>query len=272
MYDWLWQLSPFDRVLDIGSASGSFSIQGLACSVIAIDEDLDAFTAVVPDSNAELCRVIAGVERLPVASASIDLVICNHALEHFQELEAALQEIARVLKPDGRLYISVPDGHGFCDDAYRWLFEGGGHVNRFRRDDLVRLVESRVGVRLAQWQNLYSSLSYIRRISDLRTVARPGLQDRLKWIARLPRDLIRTAQWELYVGTRVVDRFLGTNLAIYGWALWFDRSALTAIEKPPYVNVCMGCGAGHPPDPVLRSDWSCLLCRERNSLWFRWQP
>ena len=55
--------------------------------MIAIDEDLDAFAAPVPDVKRD--RVIGGVERLPITSASIDLVICNHALEHFQELEAA---------------------------------------------------------------------------------------------------------------------------------------------------------------------------------------
>lgn len=237
-----------------------------------IDEDFDVFRATVPDASEKRCRVIGGVERLPIASASIDLVIGNHALEHFQELEAALKEIARVLKPAGRLYITVPNGNGFCDDVYRWLFEGGGHVNRFLRDDLVRLVESRVGVRLAQWQSLYSSFAYLRGIPDLGNEPRPDLQARLKRIARLPRDVIRTAQWELYVGTRVVDRFLGTNLATYGWALWFDHGAGTAIEKPPWVNVCMRCGTSHPPEPAQQSPWSCLSCGEPNPVWFDWQP
>lgn len=236
-------------------------MQGLVCPVIAIDEDLDAFAA-ISEASENRFRVIGGVERLPIASASIDLVICNHALEHFQELEAALGEIARVLKPSGRLYISVPDGHGFCDNVYRWIFEGGGHVNRFRREDLVRLVESRVGVRLAQWQNLYSSFNYLRAISDLRNEPRPDLQGRVKWAARLSRDVIRTAQWELYVGTRLIDRFLGTNLAIYGWALWFDRGTGTAVEKPPYVNVCMRCGTGNPPGRVKSFKWTCLSCGE----------
>jgi SAM-dependent methyltransferase len=272
LYDWLSQLGPSDRVLDVASARGSFSTRDLECAVIAIDEDLEAFANLPPAADGRSCRVIGGAERLPVASASIDLVICNHALEHFKELETALKEIARVLKPDGRLYIAVPDGQGFCDDAYRWIFEGGGHVNRFRREDLVRLVESVVGMRLAQWQNLYSSFNYLRGIADLLNAPRPDLQARLKWIARLPRDLIRTTQWELYMATRVVDRFLGTDLAIYGWALWFDRGDGAAVEKPPYVNVCMCCGTGHPPDPGHRLAWSCVNCGERNPVWFRWQP
>jgi len=243
-------------------------MEGLVCSVIAIDEDPDAFSAAVTDARRS--RVIGGVERLPIASASIDLVICNHALEHFQELEAALEEIARVLKPDGRLYISVPDGRGFCDRIYRWVFEGGGHVNRFRREDLVRLVESRVGVHLAQWQKLYSAFNYLRGIPDLRNA--PDLQARLKWIARLPRRLNRATQWGLYLTTRVADRFLGTQLAVYGWALWFDRGSGAAVENPASVNVCMCCGAGHPPEPSQRFSWTCLLCRGRNPVWFTWQP
>src|SRR5215831_924245 len=93
-----------------------------------------------------------------------DLQSCAGAL---CGLDPALHEIARVLKPDGRLFVSAPNGYGVCDGAYRWVFEGGGHVNRFRRDGLVGLVESRVGVRLAQWQKLYSSFGYLRGIPDM---------------------------------------------------------------------------------------------------------
>jgi SAM-dependent methyltransferase len=265
LYDWLWQLGPSHRVLDIASASGSFSMQGLSCQVIALDEDLDAFAATVPGDRRSL--VIGGVERLPIASRSVDLVICNHALEHFVALQRALEEIARVLKPDGRLYIAVPDGHSFSDEVYRWVFEGGGHVNRFRREELIRLVESRMGLRLSHWQKLYSSFTYLRGIPDLR--GRPGMQGRLKWIARLPRALNRVAQWGLYLGTRAADRALGTNLAIYGWALWFDRGGGGGIENPPYVNVCMCCGAGHPPEPVRQRPWTCDSCNGSNPVWFR---
>lgn len=242
---------------------------GLACSVIAIDEDPHAFRPAAPLANARCARVLGRSQQLPVASASIDLVICNHALEHFLDLDAVLEEIGRVLKPGGRLCVSVPDGYGLCDGLYRWLFEGGGHVNRFRRNDLVRRIESRVGVRLAQWQKLYSSFAYLHTLVPLLDAPPPDLQARLKRIARLPRACLKAAQWGLYVGTRVADRLLGTQLAVYGWGFWFDRGAGPAVENPPYVNVCLYCGTGQPSESVRRMPrygWQCCSCYKRNPL------
>lgn len=271
MNDWLCELRQGDRVLDIASASGSFSLTGLDCSVIAIDEDAAAFHNAAPTPDQKLSQVVGRCERLPIASATIDLVICNHALEHIIELTPAIEEIGRVLKPTGRVYVSVPDGNSVCDGIYRWLFEGGGHVNRFKRDDLIRLIESRIGVRLAQSQKLYSSFGYLRGIPDLLADPKPDLQVRLKRIARLPRFVIHAVQTGLYVGTRVVDRWFRTSAAIYGWALWFDRVGRTPIENRPFVNVCMYCGSGHPRSsseaPFYRS-WACASCGRQNRFWF----
>ena len=56
--------------------------------------------------------------RLPVADASTDQVISFEVLEHVADEDAALSEIHRVLKPGGRLVISVP--HRW------WIFETHG--------------------------------------------------------------------------------------------------------------------------------------------------
>lgn len=52
--------------------------------------------------------VYADAANLPIATASIDAVVCLETLEHVAELELALAEIARVLKPDGRAFLSMP--------------------------------------------------------------------------------------------------------------------------------------------------------------------
>lgn len=46
------------------------------------------------------------LEDLPVASGSVDLVLCTLALEHVRDLETVYQEFARVLRPGGRLVIT----------------------------------------------------------------------------------------------------------------------------------------------------------------------
>jgi len=78
-----------------------------ACSVVCVDSDLDAFVnPYTPHSN--LRRVIALGDNLPFANASFDLVLCHHVLEHVVNCAGTLEEIGRILKPEGRLYISIP--------------------------------------------------------------------------------------------------------------------------------------------------------------------
>lgn len=52
--------------------------------------------------------VFADAARLPLASASVDAVVCLETLEHVADFEQALAEIARVLKPEGRVFLSMP--------------------------------------------------------------------------------------------------------------------------------------------------------------------
>ncbi len=45
---------------------------------------------------------------LPFQDKAFDVVLCTSVLEHVDDAEAAVSEIARVLKPGGRLLITVP--------------------------------------------------------------------------------------------------------------------------------------------------------------------
>lgn len=225
--------------------------------MVALDEDPDAFSG---PQRGRYLRIVGRSDHIPFRDASIHLLICHHALEHLGNLDASLAEMARVLKPEGRCYFAFPDGYGLCDSIYRYVFEGGGHVNRFRRDAIVGDLERRLGVRLVRWQKLYSSFVYLRRLAELLADPPPGLQKRLLAIRRLPRWTIGAAQWLLYVGTRSIDRVLRTDLAVYGWAFFFERSySEPAVEQPGYVNVCPFCGTGQPAASTQRT-WK-LACR-----------
>ncbi len=47
-------------------------------------------------------------EPLPWPAATVDAITCMHLVEHLSDLGLLLREIARVLKPDGRVYFETP--------------------------------------------------------------------------------------------------------------------------------------------------------------------
>jgi 2-polyprenyl-3-methyl-5-hydroxy-6-metoxy-1,4-benzoquinol methylase len=51
----------------------------------------------------------ANLTALPFASETFDLIICKHVLEHLEEPESAFRELARVLRPRGRLLVLTPN-------------------------------------------------------------------------------------------------------------------------------------------------------------------
>lgn len=91
-------------ILDIGAADRWIAAHlPEAASYVALDYPAtgNEFYNARPDIFADACH-------LPVADACVDGVVCLEVIEHVPDPAMAIREIARVLKPGGRAWISMP--------------------------------------------------------------------------------------------------------------------------------------------------------------------
>jgi SAM-dependent methyltransferase len=238
------------RVLDLGCDEGSFRSVQTQATTVRLDRD-------VPRRR-DGAFVQGDAGRLPFADGSFAAVISNHSLEHFEELDAVLREIGRVVRPDGALFVAVPDASTLTDRIYRWLGRGGGHVNRFTRaEDVARTIERGTGLRHVATKTLWSSLSFLNR----RGAPRP-LPRRL-WLVGGGFEAVLRAYVRL---SRRVDRWFGTRTGVYGWAFYFGEG-YEPVDTGARVNVCIRCGSGFPESLLKgRGTYRCPNCGTSNPL------
>jgi len=155
-----WQLSHLKRIkksfnvknyksktlIDIGTGSGYVAIEmaKLGFNVIACDLTREAlnniarFKKQLKLKNIKLIECKA--EKIPIKKHSVDFVVANALLEHIPNEQEAIEEWKRILKPDGKMYITVPLKY-----RYVWPFfwpinyihdKKIGHLRRYDTGDL----------------------------------------------------------------------------------------------------------------------------------------
>lgn len=150
-------LVPGERVLDLGCGGGrhAFEVLRRGGDVVALDHDVHELAGVEalfaamretgeahPDGRA---RTMEGdALELPFEDDSFDVVIAAEVLEHIPDDGRAIAEIARVVRPGGRVAVTVPR---CLPEAVCWALSRayheveGGHVRIYRRRQLHRRLE-----------------------------------------------------------------------------------------------------------------------------------
>ena len=95
------------RALDVGAAGGGNTrvLQGAGWSVAALEYGADGAEVA---AERQLAVVRGDATALPVADDALDLVVAFDVLEHIVDDAAAVAEVRRVLRPQGRFLIAVP--------------------------------------------------------------------------------------------------------------------------------------------------------------------
>jgi SAM-dependent methyltransferase len=244
MHEILDRLPPGSRVLDLGSQGGSFNASDYP-KLVSIAADIISPTDISSKSpQGPLHFVRADASCLPFASRTFEAIVLNHSLEHFERLKPALQEIGRVVRPDGAIYVAVPDATTFSDRLYRKIFPNrGGHVNLFAsQSELSETLSWYFGLPLAGSRTLCASLTFLNR--KARNI---GSGSRRIPFSRLPEPVLLCFNALL----RLTDSRFGTRLSIYGWALYFGNLK-QPVESIVRTNICIRCGQAHPADWLSR--------------------
>jgi len=107
------QLQPGMRVVDVACGTGVLAIEAASATapdgaVVGVDLN-PGMLAVARRKAPELEWTQARAEALPLQTASFDAALSQFGLMFFEDKEAAVAEMWRVLRPGGRLVIAVWD-------------------------------------------------------------------------------------------------------------------------------------------------------------------
>lgn len=164
------------NILNVGAATGrSTEILQPFGTVASLEYDIPSY---------EFCRdqlkmdiVNGSILDLPYADASFDLVCAFDVVEHVDDHQKAIQELRRVCKPGGKIFITVP--------AFMSLWSThdlvNQHFRRYTKDQLLELFPTAAGrcIRKTYFNSLlFIPVWMVRRIQYL--LFRSKKQEELK--------------------------------------------------------------------------------------------
>jgi SAM-dependent methyltransferase len=113
--------TPGSKVLDAGAGDAPYR------ELFGHTEHVTSDWQASPHAGARQADVIASLDRLPVEDEAFDHVLCTQVLEHVPNPPAVLDELARVLAPGGRLWLTAPfvgELHEEPHDYFRYTSHG----------------------------------------------------------------------------------------------------------------------------------------------------
>lgn len=217
---------PDAAIADVGCSTGYMleDLAGAYPDATLIGVDLIAAGLRKAHENVPSARLLhADACALPIADASIDVVVSVNLLEHVPDDRAALAEMARILRPGGHAVIVVPGGPRTYDYYDRFL----GHERRYRRHELAAKC-TQAGLQptdeLGIAALLYPAFWLVKQHNRLRF---DGLRGEAL-AARVAADIARTSDSRVgELGWRIEHRFERAGLRLPFGIRW-----LVAADKP----------------------------------------
>jgi len=251
------------RVLDAGCGPGSWDY-ALRPDLRVTGFDIK-FPPGPPARRTGVDVLRAGLERLPLRDAPFDLVVCHYVLEHVTGLAACCDELARVTRPGGTLYLAVPRAAAFDDRLYRFA----GYFAKYALLKLGKRIEHQQRFDLAKVLGLFRARGFAPTAHALVPAGFSWMND--------PRT--KRLQGPFTDGLAWLHRALGIDLARdANLVLAFRRDPAAAAAAPGagaappgrrrVTHVCRECGEHAVLDapPPWPARWACPWCGKPNPL------
>jgi ubiquinone/menaquinone biosynthesis C-methylase UbiE len=140
-----------ERILDIGAGKGKVASQVMKSPGVEIyavepnEKRLESMKREFPAIKSSL----AGAESLPFADSYFDKAYTTMALHHFSDLDRALREVARVLKPGGSFVVLEVEPDSGLGSLFKFFGRViGEHMGMLTREQLQGRLESVGGFRV----------------------------------------------------------------------------------------------------------------------------
>ncbi|HKP19365.1 MAG TPA: class I SAM-dependent methyltransferase [Gaiellaceae bacterium] len=159
------------RVLEVGCGRGELAarmMRELDARVVALDQS-ERMVELTRERGVE--AIVGDVQELPFRDATFDCVVAAWMLYHVQDLNRALQEVRRVLKPAGRLVAATSSERNLAE-LWRLVGEIGAPADGFTAEN-------------AEWP-LLRHFTLVQRRDVRGTVTFPDHETARRHIAAVP--------------------------------------------------------------------------------------
>lgn len=147
---------PGEVWLDAGCGGGILTVElsTLGARGLAVDGSPGMIDAAIRDAgpvtDGFTFKTVASISAIQVEDATFDGVLCSSVVEYVENVDETFGEISRVLRPGGKLVLSVPNRSSLVRRAQKLIrFAGrsvgldpfpylGVSANDFARNDLIR--------------------------------------------------------------------------------------------------------------------------------------
>lgn len=111
-------------LLDIGCSGGAMSevFAKAGARVIAIDIDYSALENAPQTEKNVINYLLSDAGSTPFPAEIFDIIVCSQVYEHYPNLQQLIQEIFRLLSPNGICYFSGPNKFALIEEHYHLPF------------------------------------------------------------------------------------------------------------------------------------------------------